>query len=67
MWNTFFADVGTVASTNNFTEAMFADYLDVYKMFKKDATNAYVYAELRGVFTNGKNTVVLILTNQRRV
>ena len=47
MWNTFFADVAPVASTDNFTEAMFADDLDVYKMFSKDVTNEYVYAQLR--------------------
>ena len=66
MWNTFFADVATVASTDNFTEAMLADDLNVYKMLKKDVTNVYVYAELRNVLTNEDNTVVWILTQPKK-
>ena len=46
MWNNFFADVAPVASANAFIEAMFANDLNVCKMFNKYVTNTYVYDQL---------------------
>ena len=73
MWNTFFADVATIASADAFEEAMFADDLNVYTKFNKDVTNTYVFEHLRNChatatneYTSGANIAALNSTHQRR-
>ena len=68
-WNTFFANVATIASADAFEGAMFADDLNVYKKFNKDVTNTYVfeqYANAKNEYASGANTAALNSTHQRR-
>ena len=47
LWNTFFADVAIAASATGGSEAMFADDLNVFRRFPRDADAAHVHEKMQ--------------------
>ena len=74
LWNTFFSDVAVPATRNGEQEIMFADDLNIFKFFPRNASDATIEEELhntrrrvhkwgklnRVAFDPGKEQVIII-------